>query len=180
MLAVFASSALAFGRPAWMKRALVSVASGLLRCARNDGERTAEASPRLCEELLRRSNPVFRRECTGRPVAWMSERGAPMRASSAISGTPRADALPPDGAALIRATSWLRGEAARCGFQPATNASITPLAAAGGTTIADPLRIPTAPTALSAAARSPALSTKAAPPRSGRPASETPGNCRAS
>jgi hypothetical protein len=52
------------GGPAWMKRALVSVAPGLLRSARNDGDRTPEASPRPREERLRRSKPVFRRECT--------------------------------------------------------------------------------------------------------------------
>src|SRR5438034_869959 len=35
------------------------VAPGLLRFARNDGERMAETSPRHCEEPLRRSNPVL-------------------------------------------------------------------------------------------------------------------------
>jgi hypothetical protein len=40
-----------------MKRRVFRRSSGLLCCARNDGERTAEISPRHCEELLRRSNP---------------------------------------------------------------------------------------------------------------------------
>src|SRR4051794_21582656 len=35
------------------------VAPGLPRCASNDVERTAETSPRHCEELLRRSNQAL-------------------------------------------------------------------------------------------------------------------------
>jgi hypothetical protein len=39
--------------------ALASGPSGLLRFARNDVERPAATSPRHCEELLRRSNPIL-------------------------------------------------------------------------------------------------------------------------
>jgi hypothetical protein len=39
------------------------VTPGLLRSARNDGARFPLSSPRHCEALLRRSNPVFLREC---------------------------------------------------------------------------------------------------------------------
>src|SRR5437762_2026638 len=62
---VIASSAPAFGRPAWMKHALVCVAPGLPRFARNDGESSAQTSPRHCEALLRRGNPVFQHEMRG-------------------------------------------------------------------------------------------------------------------
>src|SRR6266513_2506992 len=48
-LPVIASLAPAFGRPAWMKHALVFVAPGLPRFARNDGENSAQTSPRHCE-----------------------------------------------------------------------------------------------------------------------------------
>src|SRR5580700_2675094 len=47
------------------------VASGLLRSARNDGERSAETSPRHCEEPLRRSNPALPSrllDCFAEPV----------------------------------------------------------------------------------------------------------------
>lgn len=56
-----------------------------------------------------------------------------------------------------------------------TKASSTPLAAAGGTQTASALRTPALPTAFSAVTRSDAAITSAAPPRSGRPSSETPG-----
>ena len=55
-----------------------------------------------------------------------------------------------------------------------TNASIVPLPSAGGTTTPSALLTPTAPSAFSAAATS-ATITSPAPPRSGRPASDTPG-----
>src|SRR5213075_2642926 len=54
------------GRPAWMKHALVFVAPGLPRFARNDGVSSAQTSPRHCEALLRRGNPVFQRKTPGR------------------------------------------------------------------------------------------------------------------
>src|SRR5436190_14586062 len=57
------------GRPAWMKRALVFVAPGLPRFARNDGESSAQTSPRHCEALLRRGNPVFQRKTSRR--SWL-------------------------------------------------------------------------------------------------------------
>src|SRR4030088_2337127 len=44
--------------------ALVSLAPGLLRSARNDVERSAETSPRHCEARLRRGNPALRRRKT--------------------------------------------------------------------------------------------------------------------
>jgi hypothetical protein len=47
------------GALATKQSSLPSGPSGLLRCARNDGERTIETSPRHCEEHLRRSNLVF-------------------------------------------------------------------------------------------------------------------------
>src|SRR5436189_4720563 len=52
-----------------MKRALIFVASGLLRFARNDGERTAETLPRHCEALLRRGNPALHFRGSGRAFA---------------------------------------------------------------------------------------------------------------
>src|SRR6476620_3892397 len=55
-----------------------------------------------------------------------------------------------------------------------TKASSVPLPEAGGTQIAPALRMPVAPNAFSAAARSAAI-TSPAPPRSGRPASDTLG-----
>src|SRR4029453_15555361 len=63
--------------------------------------------------------------------------------------------------------------ACAAGYAP-TNASIVPLPSAGGTTTPSALFTPTAPSAFSAAATS-ATITSPAPPRSGRPASETPG-----
>jgi hypothetical protein len=42
-----------------MKQRAFQRGAGLLRFARNDGEMLAQTSPRHCEELLRRSNPVF-------------------------------------------------------------------------------------------------------------------------
>src|SRR6478735_2303323 len=71
------------------------------------------------------------------------------------------------------------GPASRCsaadaaGYAP-TKASIVPLPDAGGTTTPPALFTPTAPSAFSAAATS-ATITSPAPPRSGRPASDTPG-----
>ena len=56
-----------------------------------------------------------------------------------------------------------------------TNTSNVPLAAAGGTQTAFPLRTPALPAAFSAAARSDVAITRPAPPRSGNPASETAG-----
>src|SRR5258708_5617555 len=50
-----------------MKRALAFVAPGLLRLARNDGERTAETSPRHCEFS------------TGLRPTRVNETGAPQR-----------------------------------------------------------------------------------------------------
>jgi hypothetical protein len=47
------------GALATKRSSLFALPSGLLRFARNDAERTAEASPRHCEEHLRRSNPVL-------------------------------------------------------------------------------------------------------------------------
>jgi hypothetical protein len=58
-----------------MKRALVFVAPGLLRSARNDVERSAETSPRHCEELLRRPRPPKLEE-RRRKQSSLSERDA--------------------------------------------------------------------------------------------------------
>jgi hypothetical protein len=54
---VIASGAPVFGRPRWMKQQVFQRGAGLLRGARNDGERSARTSPRHCEELLRRPRP---------------------------------------------------------------------------------------------------------------------------
>jgi hypothetical protein len=70
----------------------VSAAPGLLRCARNDGETTAEAFPRHCEEPLRRSNPVLRRQtkllnqCLGHLLLFASFCADRVRRSSKSEG----------------------------------------------------------------------------------------------
>jgi threonine/homoserine/homoserine lactone efflux protein len=71
-------------------------------CARNDGERTVEASPRHCEERLRRSNPVFlaAQDC----FAYArndAERLLPIDAACAVTMKHFGRSPPPTGASFM-------------------------------------------------------------------------------
>src|SRR6185369_16982956 len=74
----------------------------------------------------------------------------------------------------LRHVPAFRCSAAGAARYALTKASRVPLPAAGGTTTPPALRTPVAPSVFSAAATS-ATITSPAPPRSGRPANDTPG-----